>query len=101
MTRPYKTPPFLRALQALLPDAQITVTSLRDWRSMTFNGQQLFLSLRLESADAPQRAEQFAALLPEHEFQIPRQMVADATVVSTREDGDVVTMMVEALVLDD
>lgn len=97
----YKTPPFLRALQALLPDAQITVSALRDWRSMTFNGQQLFLSARMTGEDVHQRARIFSEQLPEHEFAIPGQLVADASVVAIREVGDGVAMAIETLILDD
>jgi len=54
----------------------------KSWASITFAGTRHRLDLSFEGAEAVEAAETFIALLPEHEFSIPRQLVADATVTS-------------------
>lgn len=101
MTRHNRIPPLLRAIQILLPEAELRIEAMRHWHSMTFHGQQLTLSARIGGPDPEQRAAKFASYLPQHEFAIPGQLVADATVVSIRETSDGVVLSIEALVLDD
>lgn len=50
------------------------------WASITFAGTRHTLSLRFAGAEAVAAGERFVAALPEHEFAIPGQLVADATV---------------------
>ena len=52
------------------------------WASVTFAGTRHRLELAFEGAEAIEAGESFIAFLPEHEFAIPRQLVADAAVVS-------------------
>ncbi len=52
------------------------------WASITFSGARHTLRLTFEGADAVEAGETFVAILPEHEFAIPSQLVADATIVS-------------------
>lgn len=54
----------------------------RGWASVTFAGTRHTLSLVFTGAEAVAAGEEFIAALPEHEFAIPRQLVADAVVVS-------------------
>jgi hypothetical protein len=51
------------------------------WASVTFSGTRHRVDLAFEGAGAIEAGECFIALLPEHEFAIPGQLVADATVV--------------------
>ena len=50
------------------------------WASITFAGTRHTLRLLFEGSDAVAAGEDLVATLPEHEFAIPRQLVADATV---------------------
>ena len=52
------------------------------WASITFEGARHTLRLRFEGADAIAAGERFIAALPEHEFDLYRQFVAEATILS-------------------
>ena len=51
------------------------------WASVTFSGTRHRLRLAFDGPSAIEAGESFIALLPEHEFAIPGQLVADAAVV--------------------
>lgn len=51
------------------------------WASATFAGTRHRIELAFEGAEAVEAGEVLIAELPEHEFAIPGQLVADATVV--------------------
>jgi hypothetical protein len=70
-------------LQALAGGhALIEAHSERSWASITFAGTRHRLDLAFEGDEAIEAGENFIAYLPEHEFAIPRQLVADAAVTS-------------------
>jgi hypothetical protein len=70
-------------LQALAGGhALIRAHSEKSWASVTFAGTRHRLDLAFEGADAVEAAETFISVLPEHEFAIPRQLVADAAITS-------------------
>ncbi len=50
------------------------------WNSITFNGTRHEVMLDFNGAEAVAAGEDFIADLPEHEFRIPGQLVADATI---------------------
>ncbi len=50
------------------------------WSSITFNGTRHEVILDFSGAEAVAAGEDFIAELPEHEFRIPGQLVADATI---------------------
>ncbi len=50
------------------------------WASITFAGTRHRLRIAFEGTEAVAGGEELVAALPEHEFEIPRQLVADATV---------------------
>lgn len=54
----------------------------RGWASVTFTGTRHTMSLVFNGAEAVAAGEEFIAALPEHEFAVPRQLVADATVIA-------------------
>ena len=91
----------------LLPIAagQARIASHREtaWASITFAGTRHRLELLFEGAQAVAAGEDFIAALPEHEFAIPRQLVADATVteVDHRLDPPRLAVAVELLLLED
>jgi hypothetical protein len=70
-------------LQALAGGhAEFLAHSEKSWASVTFAGARHRLDLAFAGADAVEAAETFIACLPEHEFAIPKQLVADAAVTS-------------------
>jgi hypothetical protein len=69
------------ALLGLAQDkAEILSHSEKAWASVTFAGTRHRVELRFCGAEAVEAGECFIALLPEHEFAIPGQLVADAAV---------------------
>ena len=84
--------------------ALIVAHSEKSWASITFAGARHRLDLAFEGAAAVEAAENFIAYLPEHEFAIPRQLVADAAVVAVdhRIGRDPrMEVRIELLLLDD
>src|SRR5690554_2314179 len=53
----------------------------KSWASITFAGARHRIDLVFEGAEAVEAGELFIASLPEHEFAIPGQLVADAAVI--------------------
>jgi len=76
-----------RVREALLDLAQGHASLLtheeKAWSSITFTGTRHELMLDFDGAAAMQAGEQFVADLPDHEFSLPGQLVADATVTKT------------------
>ena len=70
---------------------------------MTFAGARHRLELEFEGEDAIEAGELFIALLPEHEFDIFGQLVADATVteVDHRLDPPRMQVSCELLLLEE
>ena len=52
----------------------------KPWSSITFSGTRHELMLDFNGEQAVEAGETFVAALPEHEFTIPSQLVADATI---------------------
>jgi hypothetical protein len=76
----------------------------RPWASVTFAGTRHTLALAFTGAEAVAAGEVFIAALPEHEFAIPRQLVADAAIVSVEHvtlPEPKMTVEVEMLLVDD
>lgn len=70
-------------LQALAGGhAEFLVHSEKSWASITFAGSRHRLDLAFAGADAVEAAERFIAFLPEYEFHVPKQLVADAAVTA-------------------
>jgi hypothetical protein len=84
-TRTKRRTPGERLIGALLDLAQgkgsITRHCEKSWASITFAGTRHQVDLQFEGAEAVEAGECFIAFLPEHEFSIPGQLVADAAVV--------------------
>ena len=74
-----------RLREALLALAQhhtqVITHSEKAWASITFAGTRHSVALVFAGADAVEAGEHFVAELPDHEFAIPGQLVADATIV--------------------
>jgi len=61
--------------------AQLVRHSERPWASATFTGTRHAITLAFEGLDALEAGERMAAAIGEQEFDIPGQLVADASVV--------------------
>ena len=59
---------------------QVLEHSEKSWASVTFSGARHSVTMLFAGAEAVAAAEFFIAALPEHEFAIPRRLVADATI---------------------
>ena len=77
--------PWMPLLSALLELAQGKAELLRHseraWASVTFSGTRHTVVLAFAGHAAVSTGENFVAALPDHEFTIPRQLVADAAVL--------------------
>ncbi|KLE33197.1 hypothetical protein AAW01_04305 [Aurantiacibacter gangjinensis] len=84
--RPAKRGPRELLTEALLDlgkrQGRITHHSENSWASITFAGSRHRVVLRFDGAEAVDAGECFIAFLPEHEFAIRGQLVADAAVVA-------------------
>jgi len=70
-------------LQALAGGhAEFVAHSEKSWASVTFAGARHRIDLAFAGRDAVEAAENFIAYLPEHEFALPKQLVADAAVIA-------------------
>ncbi len=78
--------PWMPLVSALLElaggKAELLRHAERAWASVTFTGSRHDVTLAFAGAEAVAAGELFIAALPDHEFAIPRQLVADATVQS-------------------
>lgn len=73
-------------LRAALADlhqhrGQVLAHTEKAWASITFAGTRHSLAILFAGDEAVEAGEQFVAALPDHEFAIPGQLVADAGVV--------------------
>lgn len=90
-----------KALLALLPAAEIASRKQTPWHSAIFSGERVIIVLKL-AGDAPaERATAFAKALPDTEFDLRRQLVADVLVSDMQPYEDGVLLTVEALLLDE
>jgi hypothetical protein len=77
----------LRGLREIAgPLAQIVTHRETPWASITFSGARHTIVLRFAGSDAVSDGEAFIAALPDHEFRLRGQLVADASV--TRVDHE-------------
>lgn len=99
--------PWLRLLSEVMqlagPDAEFVQHGERAWASATFTGTRHTITLIFEGTQAIARGETFIAALPDHEFSVPRHLVADAAIVAVehRQGPPHMTVEVELLMLED
>ena len=72
----------LRDALLMLGDHRGQIVSHREtpWASITFAGSRHVVAILFSGSEAVEAGERFIAALPEHEFSIPGQLVADASV---------------------
>lgn len=102
------SPAWRRLIEALVElgqgQCELLRQSERAWASATFSGSRHTVTLAFRGIEAIDVADRFIEALPEHEFAIPGQLVADAAVTEAK-----LTMLpepcfeveVELLLLDD
>ena len=83
-----------------MPAASIAILHERPWHSLTFCGAQICLSVALPETAAEQRSA-ITQLLENHEFSLPRQLVADIAITETAILGGTYRLIVDTLLLDD
>ena len=100
--------PWLRLVSAVLelagPRAELLRHAERPWASATFSGTRHTIALTFTGPQAIAAGEEFITALPEHEFSIAGQLIADAMVnLVEHEAGAEPKMTVEAelLLLED
>lgn len=106
--QPRQRGPWRQLLAALMRlsggSAELLRHAERPWASVTFSGTRHNAALRFHGARAVAAGEAFIAALPDHEFAIPRQLVADAAIASVVHEilpEPELTVEVELLLLDD
>lgn len=100
--------PWLHLLSALLElgegKAELVRHAERAWASVTFSGTKHSVVLAFEGEAAVAAGEALIDSLPEHEFSIPRQLVADAAVIAVEHTAlphPRMTVELELLLLDE
>ena len=86
------------------PHAELLRHAERPWASATFQGTRHTIALWFEGIEGAVPGEAFIAALPEHEFTISRQIVADAAVSEVDLEmlpRQRLTVEVELLLLED
>lgn len=99
--------PWLRLLNAVLElagsGAELLRHAERPWASATFAGTRHTIALRFDG-EAIAAGEAFLAALPDHEFAIPGQLVADAAVTTVEHElvpAPELQVEIELLLLED
>lgn len=108
LVRPARRSTWLHLLSALMElaggRAELVSHSERAWASATFAGTRHRVVLHFAGAEAVAAGEAFIDSLPEHEFAVPRQLVADAAVLEVTHSAlpaPAITLTAELLLLDD
>lgn len=105
---PHVRRPWLQLLAAVMDlaggQAELLRHSERPWASITFTGSRHNLTLAFTGPEVMAIGETFIAVLPEHEFNLPRQIVADAAVLSVEHvllPAPRLTVEIELLLLEE
>lgn len=100
--------PWLALLSEVLalagPLADFRHHAERPWNSATFSGSRHTIVLDFADQGGIDAAEALIAALPDHEFTVPGQLVADATIAAVGHDAGPpprMTVEVELLLLDE
>lgn len=100
--------PWLALLSELValagPEVQFLRHSERPWASATFSGARHNFALVFAGDEAIAAGESFIAALPDHEFHLRGQLVADATITAAEHDltsGPRLSVEAGLLVLDE
>jgi hypothetical protein len=91
-----------KSLAALADVSNVAIDRVQGYCSATFHGHCVECSLILTGHEQLANAERLKNELPNHAFDLPRQIVADilVTAITSQADGDT-AVTIEALLLDD
>ena len=101
MSMPIQSHALHNALRAIIPAADISILHERPWHSLTFCGTQLCLSVHMSDGKWHDNVEALSQLLSEHEFDLPRQIVADIAVTQAVIAKGAHCLIIDALLLDE
>jgi uncharacterized membrane protein len=87
----------IAALVARAGEAEVVQACSRPWASVTYTGARHLVRLMLPAAIADRLGEG----LDEHEFAIPRHIVADIAIASRHDTGGIATVEIEALTIEE
>jgi hypothetical protein len=88
------------ALMIMMPGSVTNALSRIEWHSATFAGQRLVIEMAVRGTADQESIIVFRNGLPMHEFELKRGIVADILVTNVAENYGLVTLTIEALVLD-
>ena len=95
--------PWALLLNAVLdlagPHAELVSHAERPWASVTFAGSRHVVTLAFAGAAGVAAGEACAEALGEHEFAIPRQIVADANVIGMLHEAQPARLVLDAELL--
>lgn len=77
----------------------VTEHRAKNWASITFQGQRHKLVMDFEGVAAVEAGEVLIARLPDHEFEIPGQLVADAVITAVEHVASMPALIVHAEIL--
>lgn len=100
MSRGTKSSKLIRALHQLVPDAALSLIDERQWHSITFSGVRICVSMTLSVGHPPDFVARFKDELPEMEFDLSGQLVADIAVTGGVNCEGKVGLVIDALLLD-
>jgi hypothetical protein len=90
----------IHALRVIIPTADIRILQERPWHSLTFSGTQLCLSVQLQDGAWHGDVAALSLRLSEHEFDLPRQIVADIGITQAVIGKGGQCLIIDALLLD-
>lgn len=100
--------PWLQLLSAVMELAgrqvELVRHAERPWASATFTGSRHTIALAFAGSEGVAAGEAFVTALPDHEFTLARQIVADAAIVEVDQQllpEQRMTVEIELLLLDD
>ena len=88
------------ALRAIMPIADIRILHERPWHSLTFSGIQICLSAQMQDGTWHGDVAALSQMLAEHEFDLPRQIVADIAISRAVVAQGAQCLIIDALLLD-
>lgn len=100
MSRSAKSSGLIRALRQLMPYATLSVIDERPWHSMTFSGVHTSIAVTLIVEHQGDFVARFKRELPETEFALGDQLVADIAVTGETSNKNQLCLTIDALLLD-
>ena len=90
----------IHALRAIMPIADIGILHERPWHSLTFSGAQICLSAQMQDGTWHGDVAALSQMLAEHEFDLPRHIVADIAISRALVAQGAQCLIIDALLLE-